>query len=224
LTFADVDGDNLTVTLTASEGTFSAPADGSGVGSGVVETWVDATHITLAGSAADINLYLDTVSNIQYAGESNDNGNDTSTITVSADDGNGGNLAANPVVNIDIAAVADTPSVASPTISEDADSGAIAITRAAGDGAETTHYKITSITNGALYSDAGFSTQISNSDFIASAGATTNVYFRPTANFNGSGGFTVQASSTNDGSGLAGSTVASTITNSETSGKNAEKN
>ncbi|MCP4047138.1 MAG: DUF4214 domain-containing protein, partial [Gammaproteobacteria bacterium] len=74
------------------------------------------------------------------------------------------------------------------------------------------HYQITSITNGTLYSDAGFSTQINNSDFIASAGGTTNVYFRPTANFDGSGGFTVQASSANNGAGLGGSTVASTVT------------
>ncbi|MCP4048039.1 MAG: DUF4347 domain-containing protein, partial [Gammaproteobacteria bacterium] len=212
LTFGDVDGDNLTVTLTASEGTFDTPLDGSGVGSGVTETWVDATHVTLAGSAADINTYLDTAANIKYTGATDDNGDNTATITVSADDGNGGNLAANPVVNIDITAAADTPSVASPTISEDADSGAIAITRAAGDGTETTHYQITSITNGTLYSDAGFTAQINNSDFVASAGATTNVYFRPTANFNGSGGFTVQASSADNVGGLAGSTAASTIT------------
>ncbi|MCP3999629.1 MAG: DUF4347 domain-containing protein, partial [Gammaproteobacteria bacterium] len=107
LTFADADGDNLTVTLTASEGTFSTPVDGSGVGSGVTETWVDATHVTLAGSATDINTYLDTASNIKYTGASNDNGDNTSTVTVSATDGNGGNLVSDPVVNVDIAAVPD---------------------------------------------------------------------------------------------------------------------
>ncbi|MCP3999901.1 MAG: DUF4347 domain-containing protein, partial [Gammaproteobacteria bacterium] len=104
LTFADADGDNLTVTLTASEGTFATPLDGSGVGSGVTETWVDATHITLEGSAADINTYLDTAANIKYTGAADDNGDNTATITVSAGDGNGGSLASDPVVNIDIAA------------------------------------------------------------------------------------------------------------------------
>jgi len=65
------DTDSLTVTLTASAGTFSAPADGSGVGSGVIETLVNDTTITLAGSAADINTYLDTTTNIKYTSAAN---------------------------------------------------------------------------------------------------------------------------------------------------------
>ncbi|MEY8839962.1 hypothetical protein AB9K41_13135, partial [Cribrihabitans sp. XS_ASV171] len=43
-TFADADGDTLTVTLSVDAGTFSTPADGSGVG--VTETLVNATTIT----------------------------------------------------------------------------------------------------------------------------------------------------------------------------------
>jgi hypothetical protein len=116
---------------------------------------------------------------------------------------------------IALTAVADTSTVASPTVTEDTDSGAIAITRAAGDGAETTHYKITGITGGTLYSDAGYTTAINNGDFITSAGATTNVYFRPTANRNtttgGNGAFTVQASKSNADAGLGGATATSTI-------------
>ncbi|WP_075879507.1 DUF4347 domain-containing protein [Vreelandella massiliensis] len=66
VTFSDADaGDSLTVTLTASAGVFSTPADGAGSGSGVTETLLDDTSITLVGSAADINTYLDASSNIQ---------------------------------------------------------------------------------------------------------------------------------------------------------------
>ena len=60
--FADVENDTLTVTLTASAGTFGTPSDGSGVGSGVAETLVSSTVITLEGLPADITSYLDTAS------------------------------------------------------------------------------------------------------------------------------------------------------------------
>ncbi len=123
MSFADVDGDSLTVTLTASAGTFSIPADGAGVGSGVSETLVNSTTITLTGTAADINTYLDTASNIKYTAASNVSGQDQATITVSATDGNGGNLASNPSVNIDVAAANDVPVFANldgtPTFTED---------------------------------------------------------------------------------------------------------
>ncbi|MBO6865027.1 MAG: DUF4347 domain-containing protein, partial [Alphaproteobacteria bacterium] len=92
--FADVDSASITVTLTASAGTFATPADGAGVGGGVTETLVNATTITLVGSPADINTYLDTVSNIRYTPASNVNGAAAATITVTANDGNGsGNVA-----------------------------------------------------------------------------------------------------------------------------------
>ncbi|MEM9014140.1 MAG: Ig-like domain-containing protein [Pseudomonadota bacterium] len=100
-TFADINGDTLTVTLSASSGTFSAPADGSGVGGGVMETLVNATTITLAGSAADINSYLDTASNIQYTGTLNAIGENTANVAINVSDG-----FVNPqlaVISIDIA-------------------------------------------------------------------------------------------------------------------------
>lgn len=109
LSFADVDGDNLTVTLTASAGTFATPVDGSGVGAGVTATQVNATTITLSGAAADISTYLDTASNIQYTPSPNVSGQDQATITISASDGNGGNLAANPSINLDVTQVNDAP-------------------------------------------------------------------------------------------------------------------
>ncbi|WP_199243959.1 DUF4214 domain-containing protein [Bacterioplanes sanyensis] len=111
VSFADVDSATLTVTLTASEGTFASPADGAGVGGGVTETLVNATTITLVGTAADINTYLDTASNIQWIGASNDSGNDASTFTVTANDGDGSGNVALGSVNADITAANDAPSL-----------------------------------------------------------------------------------------------------------------
>ncbi|MEY8841446.1 hypothetical protein AB9K41_20650, partial [Cribrihabitans sp. XS_ASV171] len=105
VTFADADGDALTVTLSVDTGTFSTPADGSGLG--VTETLVNATTITLVGSAADINTYLDTASNVQYTGPTDASGQDQAVLTISANDGT-----VNPqlgTVNIDITAVNDAP-------------------------------------------------------------------------------------------------------------------
>jgi hypothetical protein len=96
--------------------------------------------------------------------------------------------------------------VDSPTINEDTDSGAIAIS------GDTAYYKITSITGGTLYSDAGYTTPITSGSFIATAGASTDVYFRPNADFNGAASFSVQGSSSNGDAGLTGNTAASTIT------------
>ena len=105
--FADADsGDTLTVTLTASAGTFSNPADST---PNVTATKVNATTITLAGTPDAINTYLDTVSNIKYTGASDASGNNAATITISAVDSKSGSLASNKVVNLDITNVNDAP-------------------------------------------------------------------------------------------------------------------
>lgn len=125
LTFADADGDTLTVTLSVDAGQFTGVADGAATGAGVTETLVDAQTITLAGTGGDISTYLDTASNIQYQGAADANGDNVASITVSAADGNGGSLAANPVVNIDITEVIDPPAFAGSlsgfTFTEDTD-------------------------------------------------------------------------------------------------------
>ncbi|XYK81214.1 MAG: DUF4347 domain-containing protein [Labrenzia sp.] len=107
--FSDVDSGNVTVTITASEGTFATPADGAGVGGGVTETLVNATTITLVGAAADISTYLDTASNIQWTGATNDTGNDTSTFTITANDGDGSGDVALGTINADITPQNDEP-------------------------------------------------------------------------------------------------------------------
>ncbi len=105
-TFVDNDaGDTLTVTLAASAGTMTAASSADvtigGPGSG---------SLTLSGTAANINSYLDNVSNIQYTGAQNVNGDNAATLTISASDGDA-SLISNPTVNIDITAVNDAPVV-----------------------------------------------------------------------------------------------------------------
>lgn len=82
VTFADIDGDSLTVTIAASAGTFAATSSGSvtvgGSGTGT---------LTLTGTAANINTWLDTTSNIQYTGASNAAGDNAATFTINANDG-----------------------------------------------------------------------------------------------------------------------------------------
>ena len=115
------------------------------------------------------------------------------------------------------ATIAVGAAVASPTVNEDTDSGAVAISF----GGSETHYKITSITGGTLYSDSGYTTAINSGSFIAQGsgggnGTTTNVYFRPTANANtttgGNGSFVVQASTSAADGGLTGALLTSTVT------------
>ncbi len=121
-TFADIDSASITVTLTASAGTFATPADGAGVGGGVTETLVNATTITLVGAPADISTYLDTASNIQYTPASNVSGNAAATITVTANDGDGSGNVALGTVNVNVTAVNDNPTGSVPatvTVTED---------------------------------------------------------------------------------------------------------
>ncbi|GHF19291.1 hypothetical protein GCM10017044_12320 [Kordiimonas sediminis] len=107
VTVEEVEGEQVTLTLSISSGTFSTPADGAGVGAGVTATLVNATTITLVGSAADITTYLDTTSNIQYTGTANTSGQDVATVTITANDGTTDGTPR--TVNIDITDVNDAP-------------------------------------------------------------------------------------------------------------------
>jgi len=107
ITVADDDADTLTLTLSVDVGTFSTPADGAAVGDGVTATLVNGTTVTLSGSAADINSYLDTASNITYTGEENASGDNQATLTLTPNDGTEDGTAT--TVNIDITEVNDAP-------------------------------------------------------------------------------------------------------------------
>jgi hypothetical protein len=107
MTLADTDSANITLTLTMSGGVFTAPADGSIIGSGVTATLVNATVITLTGSTADINAYLDGISNIQYTGANNASGDNAASLTISASDGTSDINLSN--ISVNITAVNDQP-------------------------------------------------------------------------------------------------------------------
>ncbi|MEP3628863.1 MAG: Ig-like domain-containing protein [Hyphomicrobiales bacterium] len=108
--FGDLDGDTLTLTLTVDNGTFAAPG-AAGAMSGVTVTQDSATSITIVGQAADIETYLDTVTNIQYQGALNANGNDAAELTLNVSDGI--STATSNTINIDLSAVNDAPTATS---------------------------------------------------------------------------------------------------------------
>ncbi len=128
---------------------------------------------------------------------------------------NGGNTAfstATDTASLVINPLADTPSVTNATTNENTQTtSGLVISRNAADGAEVTHFKITGISNGTLYQNDG-TTQITNGTFITFAQGNAGLKFTPTTDFNGSGNFTVQASTANGDAGLGGSSVVATIT------------
>ncbi|MGO2233527.1 MAG: DUF4347 domain-containing protein, partial [Marinomonas sp.] len=184
--FADVDNDNLTVTLSIDKGSFSSPADGSGFGSGVTETLVDSKTITLSGSATDINTYLDTASNIQYTGANNVSGNGAATLTISANDANSASLASNSTVSINITEVNDAPTISGASANQavndsatltpfsnvvlaDVDSANVSMTVALDTAAKGTFTAASLIASG--FTDAGSGSYTLTSTTLASAQA-----------------------------------------------------
>ena len=149
---------------------------------------------------------------LKFTPTANFNGSGSFTVQASTSNGDAG-LGGNTVsATITVNPVADTPSVTNATTNEDTQTtSGLVISRNAADGAEVTHFKITGISNGTLYQNDG-TTQITSGTFITFAEGNAGLKFTPTANFNGSGSFTVQASTSNGDAGLGGSTVVATIT------------
>ena len=134
------------------------------------------------------------------------------TVDTAVNGGSTAIAAATATLSTTIDPVADTPSVTGAATSEDAQTTAgLVLSRSAVDGAEVTHFKITGISNGALYENDG-TTPVGDGAFIPVAVGNAGLKFTPAANFSGSGGFTIQASTSNSDAGLGGSTVNATIT------------
>jgi uncharacterized delta-60 repeat protein len=110
---------------------------------------------------------------------------------------------------ITVTPVGDTPQVASITTNEDTQSGLIVINRNVNDGAEVTHFKISSIANGTLFQADG-TTAIGNSDFITYVQALAGLKFTPLANSTVAGSFDVESSQ--DGSTVAAQSGVATST------------
>ncbi|WP_205720181.1 putative Ig domain-containing protein [Fodinibius halophilus] len=216
-TFADVEGDNLTITLTASAGTFSSPSDGSGVGSGVTTTKVSSTVITLAGSPGDINTYLDTNSNIKYTGASNASGDNAATISVEANDGNGSGDLSLGTVNLDITAVNDAPTLSGlpsdVTVSEDTESNVDISSSVFGD-VDGDNITVTLTASAGTFSapvdEAGITETLVSATEITLAGAPgdintyldtpANIKYTGDSNVNGNDAATISVKA-NDGNG-----------------------
>ncbi|SJZ58793.1 Cadherin-like, partial [Oceanospirillum multiglobuliferum] len=126
MTLADVDGDaTVVLTLTATEGTFTA-SSGGGVAIGGSTTGT----LTLTGTAANIDSYINTASNIQYTGAANDNGSPAATVDIKINDGAGsGDIDLNATdSNINISAVNDAPVLSgTPTLAQFEDAPATAM-------------------------------------------------------------------------------------------------
>ncbi|MEW4561033.1 cadherin-like domain-containing protein [Bremerella sp. JC770] len=102
LTLVDPDDDILTLSLTVNSGTWNAASGG-----GVTISGDGTTGLSLMGSAANLNAFLDVASNIQYTGPSNLHGDDAATFSVSLTDGVA--PTAIGVVNLDITHTDDPP-------------------------------------------------------------------------------------------------------------------
>ncbi len=114
-------------------------------------------------------------------------------------------------VTINVAPVADTPSVTDSTTIENVQTTTgLVISRNPVDGPEVTHFKITSITNGSLFQNDGV-TPIAGGQFITFAQGNAGLRFTPALNFNGTATFNVQASIGPADTGIGGGTATAHI-------------
>jgi len=202
--FGFSDGDDSPANNLASVMFTSVPAEGALTLNGVAVNANDEV------SAADI-----LAGNLVYTPAAEQFGAGYSSLAFKVrDDGgtaNGGvNLSvADSTLTFDVATVADTPEITEAlTQNGQQSSSGLVVTRGAEDGAEVTHFKITSITNGTLYQNDG-TTEITNGDFITFAQANAGLKFTPSSFLNGS--FEIQGSTTNNNSGLGEAPATATI-------------
>jgi hypothetical protein len=132
LSDVDAASGSLTVKLTTATGGNLTAAAGTGITIGGNGTGA----LTLSGTQANLNAYLNTASNVTYLhGTAHLNGNDADTIQVAVNDngntGSGGGTDINfGTVNVDITAVNDSPLVGTNTGTTVAEGGTVTITTA----------------------------------------------------------------------------------------------
>jgi len=117
-----------------------------------------------------------------------------------------GGLSASTII---VTPVGDTPVVADITTVEDTQSGLIVLDRAAVDGPEVTHFRISGITGGSLFQADG-STAVSNGDYISYAQGQAGLRFTPSSNVTADGSFGVESSE--DGTNVAAQSGVATST------------
>ncbi len=194
---ADVDGDQLSLTLTLSDpgaGTLSSSALAASAVTSSNGIW------RATGSAEQINALLAELMFIPTA-----DFHDTVTLEVRVSDGITTLLAGEKTI-IGIP-VADSPEVGSVATLRDALTAPIPISPNPVDGAEVTYFQISDIRNGSLFLANG-TTPVRNGDFITLAEAAAGVRFLPDPTATGDGSFAVQASL--DGQSIAPNSQPST--------------
>jgi hypothetical protein len=215
VTDADAGTANIKVTFSVPSGTLTVA---TGVAGGVTAAQVSGngtTSVVLTAPQAAINATLADSAGLTYSPAANAFGDITLTM-LSDDQGNSGNVGGaqtdSDSVTISVAPVADTPSVTDATTDEDTQTtSGLVVDRNPVDGSEVSHFKVTAISNGTLYQHDG-TTPIASGDFITYSQANAGLRFMPAPNFNGTGSFQVQASTSASDSGLGGAVRTATIT------------
>ncbi len=169
---------------------------------------IDGDALALSGFTQPTNGML--VDNgdgtLRYTPTGNFYGTDSFTYTIN--DGSGGFASGSAIIVV--TPVGDTPQATNVTTNAETQSGLIYIDRNAGDGAEVSHFKISGITNGALYLADGV-TRIDDGDFIAVSQGQAGLKFTPVAGSTADGSFNVESSedgvSVSSQSGMATSTI-----------------
>jgi gliding motility-associated-like protein len=164
VTFADVDAgaNNVVMTMTVSAGVLTV-ADGSGVN--VTEAGSGTAIITLTGTAANIDTYLNTASNIKFTPPLNSNS--TQGLTIKANDGGntgsgGGADVTYSDVFLQVTAINDVPTFtmgANQTVAQNAGAQTVnGFISVFDDGdaqnVQTTQFNITNNTNASLFTGA----------------------------------------------------------------------
>jgi hypothetical protein len=156
--------------------------------------------------------------NLTYTANANKYGTATFSVTLSDNGSNtppNSNTSAPQSFTITVNPVADTPSVTPnpATTNEDTQVTGLVINRNAADSTEVTHFKITNIQHGSLFTGGG--TPINPGNFIDFATANAGLKFTPATDYNNNIGaapsFDVQASLSNTDSGLGGAVVTEVI-------------
>ena len=197
-------GPTANITLTRSDGSF-----------GALTVMVNVTGGTAtAGSDFTAGPYTATFANevssasfsIPITDDANFEGSETIILTIASVD-NAGVIGSPNVTTLTI--TDNDVFVTGANTSEDAQTtSGLVISQG---GTDVTHVKITNITNGTLFQNDG-TTPIAAGSFIAVAQANAGLKFTPTANFNGTGSFDVQGSTSNTNGGLGGNVATATIT------------
>ncbi len=129
------------------------------------------------------------------------------TITVTVDDGEGGDVQEH--FSVVVLPEADKPSITNAAVNQGSQTtSGLVISRNPADGTEVTHFKITDILNGSLFLSNGTS-QVHNGDFITYSQGNSGLKFTPSGSANGS--FQVRASTSDADDGLGGDPVSATI-------------